>query len=798
MPKEFEETLSKKEEKKLFPIILRMTGEAQIRLGITSEETIWKRANYDLNQENWRMLSDAAFNQRENTYDFGVYDRLRVNLDTDNQEGFGFHSNITVDPWSFTGKSNKVTLTAGGDSAEIELKYWSNTGYTIQESVYTSQKGDSFSLPEMKVSGYETNSTTITSNWGNSFTVPTLKVYREFQPVRELWFDYQQEETKFRFFPFAYQSQALTTNDPLRLSNNHIWWEDSPWIRSWKPGIYNSGITPADFTKGYWDNSLSSFTRDSDGTYLTNLRGFSFELTPGEGTSLASTIATPKGLWQDYSEVDNIISATRLKHLFADNFSIGATYTMRMGFNVDEGTKTDARNHVVGIDLDYELAEGIKASLETAYSQSDYDLSSPGYESDSQGYAYYFSIIGTYPAKKIIDLEHGYDGIKLQAEEDFFAKTRFFLAHMDNGFDPSLSSYRETRDDTFWSRHIHFRQPLGYSYATLFNPTSKWEDIRPYRIGNGIDIGRDVIGFRAEASWRDSLDNLFDVRNVHQTNGKYVETVARDEITYKINNRLTAKVLGIYHDLPKTKAGIDPFIFDTQTGLYAKDWSSDPIDDGKDPSLKTGSLGLEYAFSDYVILHGIWERTNDYTLAYDNFPRGILNSAQLSDLYTEDGKTYRRDQLYLYDQHLFPQPPYPFYDIFKVGLNLNPTEYLGIYLDYTRNEFKSAGQISDNMNHMGIEVSYLPTVKLGLYLKYVYSHWNDLDRLRNGDAKCYIGNHNVMAGLNYRISEDEELIMQYGEIGRTLVSSSSDDPFGGGLSTLDTQHIVRLFYQRRF
>ena len=70
-------------------------------------------------------MSTAALNNKENTYDPRIYDRMRVNLDTDNEAGFGMHTNITVDPWSFTGKSSKFTISGtGGDAAEIQLKYW--------------------------------------------------------------------------------------------------------------------------------------------------------------------------------------------------------------------------------------------------------------------------------------------------------------------------------------------------------------------------------------------------------------------------------------------------------------------------------------------------------------------------------------------------------------------------------------------------------------------------------------------------------------------------------------------------
>jgi len=794
VPVESEELLLG-EKKKEIP--LNITGEAQVRLGLTSEEVVWKRANFDLNEKNWRMLSDAAFNQRENTYDPRIYDRLRINLDTDREEGFNFHANITVDPWSFTGKSDKVTIISSwGVPAEIELKYWSNTGHTIDEIGRTFQTGDSFAIPEIKVISGKTQPTTVSSNWSGAFTIPELKIHREFQPVRELWLDYQQGGARFRFFPFAYENQAFTFDDPLGLSNNRTWWEESPWIRRWKPGIYNSG--PGDFTKGYWDNSIAFSARDSEGSRLTSLRGFSFEFEPSAETSIQTALATPKDIWQEYSDVDNIILATRLKHKILDDLSIGATYTSRIGFNLNEGSETDARNNVVGLDLGYEIAEGIKSFLEIAYSHSDYDLTSSQYKTESRGNAYYFSVISRYPRKSIMDLEYGYDGIEPENDENFFAKARLFVAHMDEGFDPSLSSYRETRDDEFWSRHIHFRRPFKYYYIGFYQESLTWDGIKPYRIGDGIDVGRDVLGFRLEASWRERADNLFDLRNVHNVNGKYIETVARNETTWKINHKLTAKALGIYQDLPKTKAGVDPFIFDPQSGRY---FENSQIEDGKDPSIKTGSLGLKYELFDWLAVNGIWERTNDYSLGYDNFPRSMLNSGSPSYIYWEGGEAYRDDRNWVYSQQFFPRPPYPYYDIFKAGLMIKPLNDLEVYLDYTRNEYESAGQIDDNINHFGMEVRYLPTPKLGFYLRYVYSRWQDLERLTQGITEP-AGHHNFFAEVVYRKTEDEDFVLQYGEADRTPIMGEiltiGWDPYGGSLRTIDTQHIIRLYYSRRF
>jgi len=232
-----------------------ISGKLQLGVGVTSSgEVEWNRANFDWNEKNWRILSYDGFNNGINTYDTRIFDRLELILDSrKKEEGWSFHLNLTVDPWSFTGRTNKVTIPGvGGDAAEVELKYWANSGYTVNTSINTLFNGDAFSIPELKVKDGKTVPTTITSTWTNRFTIPEMKIEYTFQPVRELWFDYVNgENTRFRAFPLAYQDQALTSDDPLQLSNHHIWWEASPWISRWQPGNLNSGASPVDFTKGY-------------------------------------------------------------------------------------------------------------------------------------------------------------------------------------------------------------------------------------------------------------------------------------------------------------------------------------------------------------------------------------------------------------------------------------------------------------------------------------------------------------------------------------------------------------------
>lgn len=791
----------KKEELKMAGF--SVSGEAQLRLGITSQDVIWKRANWDMNEKNFRILSNTAFDRRENTFDPRIYDRLMLNIDKnkDEEQGLSFHTNLMVDPWSFTGKSKKTTITHDGDPVELELRYWANTGYTLNDTVNTLRNGDSIALPEIKVEGgHITMPVTVTSAFGNVYELPELRIKRQFQPVRELWFDYKQEGLKLRVYPIGYENQALSFDDPFKLSNNHTWWEDSPWLHRWKPGLFNSGATPVpDFTKGYWDNTYSFAIRDSEGRRLTALRGFSFEYSPQEETSFQTSIASPKDIWQDYSQADNFLSATRIKHLLVENLEVGVTGTTRLGYNLaDDHNKLDARNFVGGADLGYEVTNGVKANLEVAHSQSKYDMTNSQYETKMGGNAYYISLVSRYPFESIMDTPGGYDGIKLGKTESSFTKFRLFAARMDDSFDESLSSYVETRDDEYWSRHLHFRKPFKYYYQGE-GQTLTWDDVKNFAVGNGISAGRSTLGFRMESSlWDKKVENLFDARNVHVTEGKFVENVARDELTWNMTDKLTSKFLAIYQHMPRTTAGVDPFISNSRNGEF---FLNNQIEDGKDPSVGTGSLGLEYKFSDYVALNGIWEYTNDISVGYDNFPRGLLNGGNRALTYWQNGNKYRDVLNWLNNQQVFPKPPYPYFNVFKTGLTLTPIKELELYLDYTRNPFEKAGQVDDNMNHVGLSANFTPSKKWNFFARYTYSRWQDLDKLQFGDTKFY-SHHNFFFETIYRISDNEDFTFQYGEASRDPymggVLDIGWDPYGGSLRTIDTQHIFRLYYRRKF
>ena len=782
------------EKKKITGDYLDIQGDVQVALGVKSpSEVIWKEANGDLNEKNFRVLFG---NDRHNTFDPAIYDRLRFDIDTKNLDELGInninaHANITIDPWSFTGKSDKFTVTgSGGDSVELEFKYWSNTAHTINETLYTNINGDALSLPEIKVIGGISSPTSVTSIFSNNFTIPATKIDMTFMPVREFWIDFADEDIKLRVFPMAYQDQALTTNDPLKLSNNHSWWEESPWLADWQPGNVNTGATPVDFTKSIWDDSLAFFTRDSDGVRLTALRGTSFSY-DGVDTKLYSTIASPKNLWADYGDFHTYASATRLSHDFAYNTGAAFTHGGHFGYSTGE---LDGINNVFSADFKHAPFLGTKISAQVAVSESSFDRSNEDFSSRKRGNAYLVSMVNRFSADDIY--EPDYFAIKKSADEDSFLKSRFQVARMDSGFESSLSSYRQTRDDEFWSRHISFRKHPLFLYSGL-TKSMAWDDIKPFAIGDGIDSDRNVVGWRLDGATKifdRELDGLFDVRNVHKTDGSFIENVSRIETSYKTTDKLTTRLLGIYHAMHDTYEGLDPFIFDAATGDAL---INDSIVAGQDPSLHTISAGFDYEINDKFSYNVVYEHTNDSTVATDNYPRGLFNSASQTT-YTENGVVYREPIPFLYSQQYFDLPPYEDFDIYKLGFSYRPIKELEFYLDCAFNENKVAGQIDDNMNHYGLEIAYTPTPKLSLLFKYAHARWIEMLELNATGMAVYRWHDNFFVESRYHIDPSSELIFDYGVGGITPLGSASYDPFGGALAVLDTVHIIRMYYKKAF
>ena len=751
---------------------LRISGAVRSGFGATSEDFELWEANGDLNERNFRI---AFGEDKFNTFDPNIFSRLRVNLDTAEQTGWQFHSNVTVDPWSFVGTTDKVTVigTTPSDQVDLQLKWWSATNTAINESFLTVHNGDGFSTPEIEVKDGKTVPTRVTSTFGNVFQIPELEIDYTFQPIRSFWTGYQTDEVDFRVFPLALEDQALTSDDPLALSNHHIYWEPSPWLEAWQPGELNEGATPDDFTRGVWSDDLAFFTRDSDLTRLTALRGTSLEWEPGQGTTLQAAFASPKGLWEPYSSFDSFVGMTRLKQvLLDDRLAVGGLYTTRWGYH---DRRRDATNHVYSMDATVTPIDGTTVETQAAFSQTLQDRTGLA-EFEQEGWAWHTA------------LKNAWWGERLTS--------RLFFTHMEASFDPGLASYRQTRDDQFWGRHLHLKRRLRLVDRMHPGSPVPINDIMAVRIGDGVDVGRDTFGIRLAGSFLDdAVQPLFDLRNVHTANGKYVETVYRNENTVKPFSWFTGKTLFLYHDLPDTTAGKDPHLVNDDLNAFVDNAA---ITGGLDPSLMTFSLGGEVALSKDLALWSAWERTNDVTVSNDHFPRGLLNDSNFRT-FTDDGTVIREKLPFLYSQGLFPLPPYPWFDVFKAGVYVSPIEEVEFALDWTRNEFKQAGQIDDHLNHIGFTAAVAPVNRLVVIGRYVASWAVDVARLNAGETTKAESHHNLYAQVRWLISDDSSLSAEYGVgglgSGATLIGF---DPLGDWYPTLDTVHLVRVLYSNEF
>jgi len=744
---------------------LKVTGDIRLAVGITSEDIIWKDANADNVgvpfEKNWRYMWG---DDRYNTYDKKIYDRLRLNINTDNTTGLNAYLQIAIDPWTFVGKEDvHVTSTTGGDFADIELKYWSNTRRTINE-IYRTNKGNIINLKEIKIVDGKTTLITPTGihDWHTDFnSIPSgIDIDWRYMPIRKLWVDYKNDDESFnsRLFLKADQSQALTSDDPLRLSNNHVYWEESPWLDEYEPSrlfYRDDGTVPV--KRGRWIRRLSFFTKDSDQERLTFLRGLSINGTLGI-SSYGITLATPMSLWDDYENCTSIPLAFRSKTEITPDLTLGSIYTFKGGMN--RGT-LEAQNHVLGFDAGYNLIQDWQAFGEIAGSKTDIDEAN-GMESSYDGFAYAI-------------------GLKNSS-----LKTKFFAAYMEQDFYPGLSNYRYTRRDQFYSKHINFSEmPQEDKYIA---------------IGDGIDRGRITLGVETIFPIEGNLVTQINARNVHNDSGKYIESVVRTETTYKLYEHLTLKGLAMYQHLPKTKAGYDPLIY-AKTSYAFTDYYSDTdiflenskVVDGKDPSIGSFGIGTRYEFDENLAWEGIYERTNDP----NDCPRGLLNDSYVT-AETKDGMLLDKMVPFLYDQGFFDLPPYDYYDIYKTKLIYKPFSKLTGILSYTRNVNKHAIGLDDNVNHIGLELDYRHTEKLSFGFKYIYTKLIDVYRQNKGEGVYYDGHHNIFAQIDYNIDADQRFSILFGEFVAYAPIEDLYQPAKWSLSSLDTQHIVRMYYNRKF
>ncbi|MCD6540015.1 MAG: hypothetical protein J7K37_04885 [Candidatus Omnitrophica bacterium] len=760
-----EEKIREEQPEKKSPNV-KVSGDYQLSFGVNSSDFIWKEANADKTgvpyEKNWRYLWGK---ERYNTFDEAIYDRLRVNLDINSEveEGWGGFLQMVVDPWSFVGKTRvEVSSVVGNDKVKMDLKYWAGSGKTIDE-VYRSELGNIVTVGEIKVIDGKTTPTTPSglSNWFTNFNqITPTQIDRMYRFFRQCFIDYKGESFKFRFFPIAYQDQALTTDDPLVLSNKHIWWEESPWLDDYEPSrVFTRTGNP--LKKGRWQRRWSFVARDSDLQRLTFLRGFSWDWDL-DRLITQFTLASPMNFWDEYERVHSLAEALRIKYDFLDNHTLGFTQTTKLGIT---GGSFEAKNFVYSLDYAYSLDEESSFYFQTAYSTTDIDEAN-GIETSYEGGAYSL----------------GFKSIKKEEEKEVY-RDEVWFAYLEDDFYPALSNYRYTCLDPFWSKHIRFEEISPENQAIY--------------LGDSINRGRYVAGLTFQRAISSDFDFLFNLRNAHQDNGKYLETVSRLETNYRVNPSLLLKTLFWYRDLPLTKAGYDPIITSdivySLTDYFSDRWEfveNSQVVDGKNPSVGHFSLGFKYDLTDYFSLEGIYERTNDP----ENFPRALLANTYVTSE-TINGILYDKVVPLLYNQGFFDLPPYDYYSIVKGKFILKPNQNWRIIFKGARNTNKYSAGLDDNINHLGLEVEYLPTEKINLWFQYVYSKFIDLYRQVKGEGIHYDGHHNIFIGLRYRVDENSLLDFIFGE------TPGYDYEYQQGewsLSSLDTQHLFRIYYRRKF
>ncbi|MFH1061675.1 MAG: hypothetical protein V1747_02155 [Candidatus Omnitrophota bacterium] len=527
-------------------------GSFRFNLGSDTSDLIWKDANYLQRERSWRWVYGE---NRYNTYDPSIYNQLQLSIDAPINDKLSLYTKISIDPWAFVGKSQKITLPSwygavdGADPVEFQLKYWSNTGNLYPQTV-RSAAGDTFNLPEAKVSNGFAPPTTVFGSYGSDthrIDIPELKVDMELKPIKALWFDYKEDEYRMILFLYAEENISMYSDDPLKLVNNHIFWQASPWLYKWIPGrLY----TAEGWTSGAWQ--ADEVLRDSAGNWLTLLRAFRFE---GEIASIYTDfmMAAPLDLWDDYTEVNNIPLAFRFKKEFSDQFMLGSIYSSRVGFNNDS---QDAFDQAMAIDSSYQINEYHAIKAEAAISKTEHNTNNEAYEVKSDDDAYTVAL-----KSKIDPFEMPID-------------SSFSYSQMGREFEAPLAAYNYTKNDQQWGRHIAFFR--------------RGDDEENYRIGNSIDKDRKVSAADVHFGKFEGTDVYLNFRNVsNATDDSFVENVLRGEVAYQASEQMLYKFLMLAHNRPDTA-------------------------EGKSPDISTVSAGFKYDFNQWLSLEEILEKTNEY------------------------------------------------------------------------------------------------------------------------------------------------------------------------------------------
>lgn len=741
---------------------VKMSGLYRLAGGVDSDDFIWNDSNADLQERNFRFVFGDRLN---NTYDPAIYDKYLLNVDFTPKEKFDFYTQIVVDPWSFTGTTGEQLVYNQDRSSVIRpnLKYFGAFNGVLNE-IYRANTGDSVGVPLTEVQNGETTAFRSRGffDFGTIYQFDQYDIDYDFRPIRKLWMDYTEDQWHARIFALADQSQALTTDDPLELSNHKDYWQQSPWLYQYQPvQFFNDGS----IKRGYYTDALSFLARDSEGNRLVLLRGVSVEADMGS-TYFASTIAAPYTPWDEkYWMPDNIPGAARIKHYVNERLMIGGVYTFRAGY-ID--TSLADFNQVIGVDTKIHVNENMTAKAEIASSSRDRDSrTNERLRASSDGRAYK------------AELESAFDH-RLQGHTDFAVR----YTQMDANFEPSLSRYSNTRDDHFWGKHLTFKE---------YTP-----DIEHFRLGDGVDVNRRVYHLRwKEHLFKKRFENLFDVRHVRTAReNSYKENVLREEATFRATQKLTLKGMFRWQDLPKSVSGIEPFL----SNFY---FPSDTIDTtnlvllnslvtpGQDPSRFTYAGGAQYKFNKQWTAEGFLEVSNDLS----DFPRGLLNDTFRDSNDVVDGLLIDHVATFLYSQgSLGGLPPYEYNTIIRERVYWRPDDRITFTFHAAQNGYKYAAGIDDNVNHQGVSAAFDVSKKLSFFCDYTHSLLMDLPRRISGGTSEFSDHHNVYVSMDWKLNAATAFRAEYGVFGlgsdTPQVTPYSTTAFS--LPTIDTEHLLRV------
>ncbi len=747
---------------------VKMSGRYRLAFGVDSEEFVVNDSNADLQERNYRYVFGERLN---NTYDPAIYSQYLLNVDFEPKDKWNVHTQIVADPWSYvgtTGEQIQKSDISGTANVRYNLKYFGAFNSTIAE-IYRGNNGDSIGFPVIKVQNGRTTRNVVhgffdfsPGTGGVPFTIPELDIDYEFRPIRKLWVDYAEDDWHVRAFALADQTQALTTDDPLGLSNHKDYWQQSPWLYQYVPVQF---FTDGSIQRGYYSDTLSFYARDSEGNRLVLLRGASVEADMGR-TYFAGTVAAPYTPWdEEYLSADNVPGAFRLKHKATDRLILGSTYTFRNGLVNDSVAD---RSQVFAVDARYLQSETVTWKAETAISRREMELmTNQRFERSLEDYAHKLAVETKF--------DHRADG-RTEAELSF--------TQMDEKFQPTLSRYSNTRDDRFWGKHLSF---------------ADMPDLEPFRLGDGVDINRRTYRFHwREKLFQERFENLFDVRHVRRASDDgFKENVFRDEPTFRITPNVTAKGLVRWHKLPTSQLNVEPFVSD-----YYFIGSEDPssltfqnvaVPAGADPSRWTFAGALQWKLDEKWTAEGFVERSNDLP----DFPRGLLNSTFRDASQRVDGILIDRLQNFLYGQGpLGGVPPYEYFTVLRQRFIWKPQDEAKVTFHAAQNGYKHAASIDDNVNHQGVSLEFDATKNLTFFFDYTHSNVIDLPKLvaTNYSEHDFRGHHNVYASVDWKLRNSTVLRAEYGVFGLGY-DSPQVTPYSAtsfALPTLDAEQLLRV------